>query len=83
MGQQDYWFFCVIDNLVSQVRLIVENQCYIILTRQRSAATCALRAFAANIVGRNDRKFVPGNIALERDAFDPASRDVAAHGCAV
>src|ERR1043166_6557061 len=47
MREQKDWLFRMIHNFVGQVRLIVENQCDIVLAR--------------DIFGRNDREFIPRN----------------------
>ena len=69
MGEENYWLFRVIDKLVGEVRLVVENQCDVILT--------------GNIFGGDDGEFVPGNVTFERNVLDSAARNRAAHRHAV
>jgi hypothetical protein len=33
MREENYWFFRVINNLLSEIRLVVEDQCDVILPR--------------------------------------------------
>ena len=61
MSEQDDWLFRMIYNFVGEVRLVVKNQRDVILAR--------------NIFSSNDREFIPGNIAFERDVLDPGPRD--------
>src|SRR6266516_668931 len=56
MGQKNYWLFRMVYYLVGEVRLIVQDQRHIVLAR--------------NVFRCNDREFIPGNVAFERDVLD-------------
>src|SRR2546423_1039442 len=87
MSEQNDWLFRMIDDLVGEIRLVVENQRDIVLAR--------------NIFGSNDREFVPRNEVsttcgsgwliwpitstgssgrlIERNVLDASTSDRAAH----
>src|SRR3989440_9074209 len=69
MREQNDWLFRMIHNFVGQVRLIVENQRDVV--------------FAWDVFGRNDREFVPGQVAFERNVLDASTWNRAAHSHAV
>ncbi len=69
MREQQDRFFRMIYKVGREVRLVIQNQRNVVC--------------AGNVFGGDDREFVPGNVAFERDVFDPAARGWAAHRHAV
>src|ERR1700694_1184572 len=59
----------MIYDFVGEIRLIVENQGDIVLTKLQTA----------DVLRGDDGEFIPGNVAFEGNAFDAAARNGAAY----
>ncbi len=59
MGQQQNWFFGVVNNFAGEKRLVVKNQSYVVVSR--------------NVFRPDDGEFVPGDFAAEGNVLDATS----------
>ena len=83
MREENYRFFSMIDDLISEVRLVVENQGDVVFAGEFATVVCSVLSLAVNVFGGNNRKFIPRNVAFKGNASYSSTRNMTTNSCAV
>jgi hypothetical protein len=83
MRKQNYRFFRMIYDPISEVRLVVENECDVVFAGEFATVVFSVLSLAVNVFRGNNRKLIPRNVAFERNTFYSSTGNVATYSCAV